>query len=167
MCEKLSKGKVEIGLVVFGAIGLTLFGIDLYWSGISVHESLNDKYLLDYMDFVSLHHDILGNIIFTYWRLLADIALIGFFGGLYIVPLYALIQTRSEKSHQSRIIAANNIFNALFMVISAAFSIWIFKQGYNIPELFLTTAILNALVIIYLCIRQPEYLKTFVAWIKP
>ncbi|MDO9394872.1 MAG: MFS transporter [Methylotenera sp.] len=167
MCEKLSKGKVEVGLVVFGAIGLTLFGIDLYWSGISVHESLNNKYLLDYMDFVSLHHDMHGNIIFTYWRLLADIALIGFFGGLYIVPLYALIQTRSEKSHQSRIIAANNIFNALFMVISAAFSIWMFKQGYNIPELFLTTAILNALVIIYLCIRQPEYLKTFVAWMKP
>jgi MFS family permease len=167
MCEKLSKGKVEIGLVVFGAIGLTLFGIDLYWSGISVHESFNNKYLLDYMDFASLHHDMHGNIIFTYWRLLADIALIGFFGGLYIVPLYALIQTRSEKSHQSRIIAANNIFNALFMVISAAFSIWMFKQGYNIPELFLTTAILNALVIIYLCIRQPEYLKTFVAWIKP
>jgi MFS family permease len=167
MCEKLSKGKVEIGLVVFGAIGLTLFGIDLYWSGISVHESFNNKYLLDYMDFASLHHDMHGNIIFTYWRLLADIALIGFFGGLYIVPLYALIQTRSEKSHQSRIIAANNIFNALFMVISAAFSIWMFKQGYNIPELFLTTAILNALVIIYLCIRQPEYLKTFVAWMKP
>ncbi|MDP3309039.1 MFS transporter [Methylotenera sp.] len=167
MCEKLSKGKVEIGLVVFGAIGLTLFGIDLYWSGTSVHESLNNKYLLDYMAFVSIHHDMHGNIIFTYWRLLADIALIGFFGGLYIVPLYALIQTRSEKSHQSRIIAANNIFNALFMVISAAFSIWMFKQGYNIPELFLTTAILNALVIIYLCIRQPEYLKTFVAWMKP
>lgn len=167
MCEKLSKGKVEIGLVVFGAMGLTLFGIDLYWSSTSIHQSLNSKYLLDYTTFMSRHHDMYGNIIFTYWRLLADIALIGFFGGLYIVPLYALIQSCSEKSHQSRIIAANNIFNALFMVISAAFSIWTFKQGYSIPELFLTTAILNTLVIIYLCIRQPVYLKTFVAWIKP
>jgi hypothetical protein len=97
--------------------------------------------------------------------LLADIALTGFFGGLYIVPLYALIQTRAEKSHQSRVIAANNILNALFMVVSAGFSILLLGKGLNIPQLFLATALLNVLVTIYLCIRQPEYFKTFVAWI--
>jgi MFS family permease len=166
MCEKLSKGKVELGLVIFGAIGLTLFGTDLYCSSTSIHEGLSNKTFFDYLSFVSEHYDAHGQIILTYWRLLADIALIGFFGGLYIVPLYALVQTRSESSHQSRVIAANNILNALFMVVSAIFSVFIFKQGYSIPQLFLATAMLNVVVALYLCIRQPEYLKTFMAWIK-
>ncbi len=166
MCEKLSHGKVELGLVVFGAIGLTLFGADLYYSSTSIHESLNNKTYFNYLSFVSKHYGAHGQIILTYWRLLADIALIGFFGGLYIVPLYALIQTRSERSHQSRVIAANNILNALFMVVSALFSILIYKQGYNIPQLFQATAMLNVVVTIYLCLRQTEYLKTFMVWAK-
>lgn len=166
MCEKLSKGKVELGLVIFGAIGLTLFGIDLYCAGTSIHNGLNNKVFFDYLSFIGKHYDVQGHLSFTYWRLLADVALIGFFGGLYIVPLYALIQTCSEKSHQSRVIAANNILNALFMVVSAIFSIWIFKRGYNITQLFLATALLNVLVMIYLCIRQPEYYRAFIRWIK-
>jgi MFS family permease len=164
MCEKLSKGRVELGLVVFGAIGLTLSGTDLYFSSTRIHESLNNKTLFDYLAFVSKHYDTYGHYIWTYWRLLVDIALIGFFGGLYIVPLYALIQTRAEKSHQSRVIAANNILNALFMVVSAVFSVLLFNQGLSIPQLFLATAILNVVVIIYLCIRQPEYIKSFLLW---
>ena len=166
MCEKLSKGKVELGLVLFGAIGLTLFGVDLYCSSTSIHASLNNKAFFDFLSFIAKHYDAQGQLIFTYWRLLADIALIGFFGGLFIVPLYALIQTRSELSHQSRVIAANNIINALFMVVSAGFSILIFDQKFSIPELFLATALLNVLVMIYLCFRQPEYFTSFVAWIK-
>ena len=166
MCEKLSRGKLELGLVVFGAIGLTLFGADLYYSSSSIHPHLNVKTLVDYLAFIGKHYDAQGQFIWTYWRLIADIILIGFFGGLYIVPLYALIQTRSEKSHQSRVIAANNILNALFMVVSSIFSIWIFKQGLNIPQLFLATAALNVIIMLYLCIRQPEYLKSFIAWVK-
>ena len=92
--------------------------------------------------------------------------LIGLFGGFYIVPLYAFIQSRAEKSHQSRVIAATNILNALFMVVSAGFSLWIFNQGLNIPELFLTTALLNIVVMIYLCARQPLYYKSFISWLK-
>ena len=166
MCEKLSKGKVELGLVLFGAIGLTIFGVDLYYASTSLHSSLNNKMLLDVLSFIGKHYDAQGQMIFTYWRLLADIALLGLFGGLFIVPLYALIQTRSERSHQSRVIAANNIINALFMVASAVFSILIFKQKFTIPQLFLSTALLNVIVMIYLCIRQPEYYKAFVKWIK-
>ncbi|PPC96927.1 MFS transporter [Methylotenera mobilis] len=167
MCEKLSKGKVELGLVLFGATGLTLFGADLYFASTSIYESLNNKALLDYATFIGMHYDAEGHLIFTYWRLLADIALIGVFGGLYIVPLYAFIQTRSEKSHQSRVIAANNILNALFMVISALFSVQVFNMGLNIPQLFLVTALLNVIIMIYLCIRQPIYLRSFIAWLKP
>lgn len=155
LCEKLSGKKVELGLVVFGAIGLTLFATDLYFSAKASVPAAG----------VALQHYQAFLAHLAHWRLLADIALIGLFGGLYIVPLYALIQTRAEKSHQSRVIAANNILNALFMVVSAGFSIWIFGQGYSIPELFLATAIVNVVVTIYLCIRQPEYYKTFILWV--
>lgn len=158
LCEKLSRGQVEIGLVPFGALGLTLFGIDLYLSSTSIHTAFTETTTL------INHHAFITNA--SHWRLMGDILFIGLFGGLYIVPLYALIQTRSEKSHQSRIIAGNNILNALFMVVSAGFSLLIFKQGWNIPQLFLATALLNVLVTIYLCIRQPEYLIRLLAWIK-
>ena len=154
MCEKLSKGKVELGLVVFGAIGLTLFGADFAYSGAHYFIQANTQ---NYLTFIAQSAS---------WRLLADIALIGLFGGFYIVPLYAFIQTHAEKSRQSRVIAANNILNAMFMVVSAGFSILLFKQGFSIPQLFMATAALNALVTIYLCIRQPEYLTSFIKWIK-
>ncbi|MDZ4142779.1 MAG: MFS transporter [Methylotenera sp.] len=156
MCEKLSKGTIELGLVMFGAMGLTIFSTDLYFASGNIHQTIPEATQYNFSSFI-------GYI--SHWRLLADIALIGGFGGLYIVPLYALIQTRSEKSHQSRVIAANNILNALFMVCSAVFSILIFKFGYNIPQLFLITAILNVLVMIYLCARQPEFYKTFIRWL--
>ena len=161
LCEKLSKGKVELGLVVFGAIGLTLFGADAYFSSTSIHAAyspiIQNALLQNYHSFINT---------FSNWRLLADVALIGLFGGFYIVPLYVLIQTRSQKSYQSRVIAANNIINALFMVISAGFSVLIFSKGYSIPQLFLATALLNIVVTIYLCMRQPEYWWTFMAWTK-
>ena len=137
LCERLSKGVVEIGLVPIGAMGMMAFGIDLY--------TASDSGAAD-------------------WRLLSDIAFIGFFGGVYIVPLYALIQSRAEKTHQSRVIAANNVLNALFMVISAVFAMLLFKLGLNIPQLFLITAMMNALVIIYLCLRQPEYFRRMKSW---
>ena len=157
LCEKLSKHKVELGLVVFGAIGLTLFGIDLYASGVNIHEALRARDMtLNYQTF--LHG-------FTHLRLLVDIALIGIFGGLYIVPLYAFLQSHAEKSRQSRVIAANNIMNALFMVVSAGFSLWIFSFGFSIPQLFLATALLSAVVTIYLCMRQPEYFRCFLTWL--
>jgi MFS family permease len=156
LCEKLSKGRVELGLVVFGAIGLSLFGADLYVASTSIYEA-SSPILQSYLSFI-------GTL--SHWRLLADIALIGLFGGFYIVPLYVLIQTRSDKQYQSRVIAANNIMNALFMVASAGFSILLFKQGLSIPQLFLATALLNMIVTIYLCVRQPEYFSTFMVWAK-
>ncbi|MGQ0442282.1 MAG: MFS transporter [Methylophilaceae bacterium] len=155
LCEKLSKHKVELGLVMFGAIGLSLFGVDLYLSstGFPTTSAFNVSYL------TFMHN-------FAAWRLLGDILLIGLFGGFYIVPLYAFLQSHAEKSYQSRVIAANNIMNALFMVVSAGFSLWIFNLGFTIPQLFLITSLLSALVSIYLCIRQPAYYKTFLLWLK-
>lgn len=156
LCEKLSRGRLELGLVMFGALGMTIFGADLYATSTNIHEASGDA-LQNSMQFI-------GNIL--HWRMLIDIALIGMFSGFYIVPLYVLIQTRVNKTHQSRIIAANNIMNALFMVISALFSVWIFNNGYSIAQLFLAVALLNIVISIYLCFRQPEYFHTFVAWLK-
>ncbi len=166
LCEKLSRGKVELGLVMFGGIGITLFSIDLYLAGSHIHAHWNQQGLLDYMAFIKTQFDMHGDLVLSHWRLILDVILVGLFGGFYIVPLYAFVQTRAQKSHQSRVIAATNILTALFMVVSAGFSLWIFNQGLNILELFLTTALLNLFVMVYLCIRQPAYYKTFIAWLK-
>ncbi len=158
LCEKLSNHKVELGLVIFGALGLIIFGADLYFSSIQFKQTVaNIQSKNTYLDFF---------IHFSSIRVLGDVLLIGLFGGFYIVPLYAFIQSNTEKSHASRVIAGNNIMNALFMVMSAAVSLWVFSLGFNIPELFLITAMLTSLMTIYLCIRQPEYLTSFFAWIK-
>ena len=167
-CEKLSKGKVELGLVVLGAIGLTVATMDLFFANMAVTDALRyaePQSAINFLQFLGLQ-PLKDLKLLEHWHLLADLALIGFSGGLYIVPLYALIQTRAEKSHQSRVIAANNIVNALFMVLSVMFSVWMFKQQFNIPQLFLVTALLNVLVMVYLCFRQPEYHLAFVKWIK-
>ena len=153
LCEKLSSGRVEIGLVPFGAIGLTVFGVDFYLFNVGLAPSSET---IDFVRFLGIP---------AYWRGLADIVLLGLFGGFYIVPLYALIQTRSEKSHQSRIIAANNILNALFMVASAGVSMLLFAMGLTIPQLFLATALLNSVVSIYIYRLVPEFLLRFVIWI--
>ncbi|MDQ8023717.1 MAG: MFS transporter [Moraxellaceae bacterium] len=152
LCEKMSQGRVEIGLVPFGAIGLTLFGVDLYFA-IPAAPLADSASLAGF-----LAHG-------AHWHLLADIGLIGLFGGFYIVPLYALVQTRSERSHQSRIIAANNILNAAFMVVSAGVSMGLFALGFSIPQLFLATALFNAVVAIYIYTLLPEFLMRFIVWI--
>ncbi len=155
LCEKLSGNKVEIGLVPFGAIGLTLFGVDLYFASNAVTVAAAAS-PVDFRVFIEVA---------AHWRVLADIALIGLFGGFYIVPMYALIQTRSEASHQSRVIAANNIVNALFMVASAVISMLLFKLNLSIPQLFLATALFNAVVAIYIYTLVPEYLMRFIVWL--
>lgn len=151
LCERLSGHQVELGLVPLGGIGLSLFGIDLYFATPSSLPAVQGALL-----FIS--H--LAN-----WRILLDILFIGLFGGLYIVPLYALIQLRTEPSHQSRMIAANNILNALFMVVSAGISILLFKLGLSIAQLILVTALLNAMVILGLCRWQPEFWRSFRRWL--
>lgn len=146
-CEKLSKGKQELGLVMLGAAGMSLFA----WDFATTTSSIQQQLLAN--TFLSLH--TLGGV--DYARMLLDVALLGVSGGLYIVPLYVLLQSRAEAGYQSRVIAANNIMNALFMVFSAGFSVLLFGMGVSIPQLFAITAAVNVLVAIYLCFRQPEY----------
>jgi len=152
LCERLSGRRIEIGLVPFGSIGLTLFGIDLHFAsaGLAAHAPFGPGEFLR----ESAH-----------WRVLADLALVGVFGGFYIVPLYTLIQTRSDASERSRVIAGNNILNALFVVAAAGMAIGLLKLGMSIPQLFLAAALLNAAVAIYIYSLVPEFLMRFLIWL--
>ncbi|MBZ4201125.1 MAG: MFS transporter [Methylotenera sp.] len=154
LCEKLSKRKIQLGLVVFGALGIALFGIDLYLS--SHQYARPDSASLNYLQFLAK----LSNL-----RLLLDIALIGLFGGFYVVPLYAYLQAKVDKSHQARIIASNNILNALFMVLSGLLSIGLFKLGLSIAALFLVTALLHSLLFVGLCLHQPHAIQALLRWL--
>jgi hypothetical protein len=152
LCERMSGRKVEMGLVPFGSIGLTVFGIDLFFARPELATVAGISW--------NTFFDQPGNT-----RVAIDLLLTGVFGGFYIVPLYALIQSRSAPSHRSRIIAGNNILNALFMVGSAIISILLFKAGLSIPQLLLTTALMNAAVAVFIFGLLPEFLMRFVVWI--
>jgi len=152
LCERLSGHRVEIGLVPFGAIGLTLFGLDLYFA------TPSSPFGIDLGVIAFLASD--GAI-----RLVADVVLIGLFGGFYIVPLYALIQQSSRADRLSRAIACNNILNALFMVLSAVLALVMIQAGFTIPQIFLVAAILNALVAAYIFTLVPEFLMRFLTWL--
>ena len=152
LCERMSGRKVELGLVPFGSLGLTLFAIDLWLATRHMSAAAEGGAA------AFLAHG-------ANWRVAADIVLLGAFGGFYTVPLYALIQSRSQPSHRSRIIAANNILNALFIVVSAAVAIGLLRAGLSIPELFLVVGVLNAIVAAYIYTLVPEFLMRFLAWL--
>ena len=152
LVERMSGHKVEIGLVPFGAIGLTVFALDLFLASPATTTSAT----VGVADF--LGRDGTARILF-------DLAMISLFGGFFVVPLYALIQTRAEKSHQSRIIAANNILNAAFMVVAAGLAATYLHLGVTVPQLFLVTALLNAAVASFIFALVPEFLMRFLAWL--
>ena len=151
LCELLSKRHVEIGLVPLGAIGMSLFAIDLYFAS----RGLPSAGTLGLREFLALP---------AHWRVMADLALLSLFAGLFSVPMYALIQLRSQPSHRARIIAANNILNALFMIISSIGAGALLAANFTIPEIFLITALLNAVVAFYIFMLVPEYFLRFVAF---
>jgi len=152
MCERLSKRRIEIGLVPLGSIGMSVFAIDLFFAS---HALPPAGHLLSVGEFLTMPAN---------WRVLADLFLLAMFGGLYSVPLYALIQSRSQPSHRARIIAANNILNSLFMIVSALMAIALTSAGVSIPGLFLVTALLNIVVATYIYSLVPEFLLRFIAW---
>jgi len=152
LCERLSGGRIEIGLVPFGAIGLTLFGIDMYFA--SPAEPAVFATLSSFFAAASN------------WRIAFDLVMIGIFSGFFIVPLYALVQQSTAVTHRSRVIAGNNILNALFMVVSAVMAMLLLgNAGLTIPELFLVTALLNLVVTVYIFTVVPEFLMRFLVWI--
>ena len=150
LCETLSHRHVEIGLVPIGAVGMTVFAFDLFLAtrGMSAGATL-----LTVGEFV--HQP-------AHWRVMADLALLAFSAGLYSVPMYALIQLRARPSHRARIIAANNILNALFMIVSSLVAGALLGAGCSIPQVFGVTALLNVVVVGYVFWLMPEYILRLV-----
>ena len=154
LCERLSRGQVEIGLVPLGALGMSVFSVDLYFAS----RALPASDLMNLSTFVAQS---------AHWRVMADLALLSLFTGLYSVPMYALIQQRSHATHRARIIAANNILNALFMIASALLAGALLKAGWTIPHIFLFTGVANAVVTGSIFVLMPQYLHQFHAWVRP
>ncbi|AIG05583.1 transporter, major facilitator family/acyltransferase [Pseudomonas fluorescens] len=154
LCEKLSGRKVEIGLVPFGSFGLTVFGLLLWWHSDGFPQNVQANDWLAVLGYGQA------------WWVLFDILGLGVFGGFYIVPLYALIQSRTAENERARVIAANNILNALFMVVSAIFTILLLSVAkLSIPELFLVVSLLNIAVNTYIFRIVPEFTMRFMIWL--
>lgn len=152
LCEVFSRRTVEIGLVPLGALGMTVFGVDLYFARPEMAAVTG----LSWQAFLAAP----GNL-----RICFDLLMIGVSGGFFTVPLYALIQQRSPRERLSRTIAANNILNAAFMVAAAIMAIVLLNSGLNVPQLLLVVAVLNALVALYIFILVPEFLARFIAYL--
>lgn len=153
-CERLSGRHVELGLVPLGAVGLTVFGVDLLFASpaaVPAGVPLGLSALLAQAGM---------------WRVLFDLLMLGTFGGFFIVPLYVLIQLRGDPAHRARLIATNNILNALFMVIGALGAAALLANGMSIPALFALAAVANAVVSLALFVREPEYLRRLVLWCR-
>ena len=153
LCEKLSRGRIEIGLVPFGAFGMGLAALSLAHAAPALPAA---GAVQGAWEFLSQTQNL---------HLLARLVLIGVFGGFYIVPLYAMLQTRGRPEQRARVIAANNVLNALFVVASALFTVLAFRLGLSIPQLFLALAVLNFLVTAYIFSLVPEFLLRFLVWI--
>ncbi|MBX8543504.1 MFS transporter [Pseudomonas lijiangensis] len=154
LCERMSGHKVEIGLVPFGSMGLTVFGLLLWWHSGGFPQNVQPN---DWLAVLSYGQA---------WWVLLDILGIGVFGGFYIVPLYALIQSRTPEKERSRVIASNNILNALFMVVSAIVSILMLSVAkLSIPQLFLVISLMNIAVNAYIFKIVPEFTMRFMIWL--
>lgn len=152
LCERMSGRIVEIGLVPIGALGLTLFGVDIFFNqGIN-----HNTDLIGPLAFISDSSNL---------RVMLDIIMLGISGGIYIVPLYALVQQRSDEKKRSRVIAANNMLNALFMVVATAYGFFALSAGIDIPELFLIMAFMNAAVALFIFMLVPEFIMRLIIWL--
>jgi acyl-[acyl-carrier-protein]-phospholipid O-acyltransferase/long-chain-fatty-acid--[acyl-carrier-protein] ligase len=156
LCNRLLKGEVHATFVPLGALGISVFTIDLFFATSHPLASATGELMA------------VGTFLGTFagWRVVIDLLLVAISGGIFIVPLYALVQQRSEDAHRARNIASNNVMNALFMVISALGTVFMLKMGFTIPQVFLTMAILNAAVAVYITKLLPgAMVKALIAWL--
>ena len=153
LTERVSGKNLELGLVPLGSIGMTLFLFDLFVIGSPAQKP---EQLLDVDGFLALPHA---------YRILADLFGIAVFGGFFTVPLYTLIQERAEPSERARVVAGNNILNALFMVVGSGLLAALFASGFDVHGVFAVLAALSILAGIYIYSLLPEFLLRFLAWL--
>ncbi|MDD1793007.1 MFS transporter [Enterovibrio sp. ZSDZ42] len=152
LCDKLSCHRIEPGIVPIGALGLTIFGAHLMLS--TPHIAPTTHSFVEFISEPSL------------WWVFVDLLFIGIFGGIFIVPLYAMMQSRSAESERSQVIAANNIYNALFMVVSAILAIVLLGVAeLSIPAFFLTLSVMNLVVALYVGKQVPVFALRFIVWL--
>lgn len=152
LCERLSFRRLELGLVPFGSIGMTFFTVDLFLLG-NPFEHISGT-----VDLAAFFSQSAG------FRIVFDLLLIAIFAGLYIVPLYTLVQERSDASHRSRVLASNNVFNALYMVAGAGVIMALHGLKLSVPQIFGIIAAVNAVVSIYIYSIIPEFFLRFLTW---
>ncbi|MFA6235922.1 MAG: MFS transporter [Bacteriovorax sp.] len=149
ICERLSHERLELGLVPFGSIGLSFFVLDLFFAG-PLLVSDSPRTIMQLINTPGIN------------RIFFDLAGLSVMSGFFIVPLYTFIQTRSNRSDRARVIAGNNILNALFMVMSAGFLVVLYSVGLNVIDIFLALFLLNTLVAVYIYTVIPEFLLRFI-----
>ena len=157
-CNWLSRGRVEPGLVPVGALGLSLFAIDLFFSS-TAYATLNvaEKTILP-LEFLLMPSGV---------RILIDLLFIGLFGGLFIVPIYAMIQRNTDGAFRARVLSINNIFNAFFMVSGNLLGmLFLSHLGWTIPQFFLLLALLNLGFMSLIFSLEPVFLTSFRRWIS-
>ncbi|WP_043696419.1 MFS transporter [Luteibacter sp. 9133] len=152
MCERLSGKRVEIGLVPMGAFGLTVFAVDLFFARPGVTPGAS----LDWLAFLAVPGA---------WRAALDLTMIGAFAGFYVVPLFAFVQSRAPRDRLSRVIAGNNIVNALFICAASGFGIGLTALGLSVPTIFLVTGLINIAVAVYIFTLVPEFMMRFITWV--
>jgi 1-acyl-sn-glycerol-3-phosphate acyltransferase len=153
LCERLSFKRTELGLVPIGSFGLSLFTFDLFLVGQPLVFSSGS--LMSFTEFLNTHY---GR------RVSIDIFLLAVSGGFFTVPLYTFIQQRSQREVRSRVIAGNNIWNALFMVVSSLFLTALYHYKFSYPQIFLIFSVMNILVAAYIYTLIPEFLLRLMAW---
>jgi 1-acyl-sn-glycerol-3-phosphate acyltransferase len=151
-CERLSGRRVEIGLVPFGSIGLTLCGLDLAW----ISPATAAAHTLGVHEFLAQRHA---------WRMLIDLGGIGLCGGIYVVPLYAVVQQRARSASLGRVVAANSLLNALFILAALLLGAALGALGASVPQLLAVTALANAAVALYIYTLLPEFLLRLLSWL--
>lgn len=152
LCERMSGRRVEVGLVPLGAFGLTAFGVDLYFA----HPTMATVHGINWLAFLSSAGS---------WRIALDLTLIGVFAGFYVVPLFAYVQARTPRDRLSRVIAGNNILNALFICLASGFGLALGMLGFTAVQIFLAAAVLNVVVAVYIFTIVPEFLMRFITWV--
>lgn len=144
VCERLSKGRIELGLVPIGCVGISIFAFDFYLSAATPNSALVVTTRTFFQSPESL-------------RAFIDLLAIGAFGAIFIIPLYAALQARADSSRSSRVMAALNITNALFMVASAVGTIALYKVGFTIPAIFGLLGVLNIVAMVGATYYLPEF----------
>lgn len=154
ICAKLSQGRLQLGLVLVGSVGMTVTGVDVALSSLALHQGE----LVGLGAYLAMPAN---------WRHIADIALLGFFGGFFTVPLYTWLQIASPTAFRSQAIAANNITNGFYMVLSAIASAVILKLSDSVAVLLLVTASANVLATWHLVRCAPSIWHSRFSWLRP